>query len=70
VAKFAALYALVVLLFVGVMLPSMGLPTKNASALSTALALSFSWPQLVTALLGGAIAIPVILRLRRAFPNE
>ncbi len=29
----------------------------------------FSWPQLVTALIGGFIAIPVIIRIRKAIDN-
>ncbi|EPR13472.1 ECF transporter S component [Ruminiclostridium papyrosolvens] len=29
----------------------------------------FSWPQLVTALIGGFIAIPVIMRMRKAIKN-
>lgn len=67
IAKTAALYALIVLFFLGVMLPGMGLPANKAAAMTTALSLSFSWPQLVTALIGGAIAVPVIKRLRQAF---
>lgn len=30
----------------------------------------FSWPQLVTALVGGIIAIPVIIRLKKAMQNR
>jgi hypothetical protein len=66
-AKTAALYALVVLLFVGVMLPGMGLPAQKVTAMTTTLAVSFSWPQLITALIGSAVAIPVINRLRHVF---
>jgi hypothetical protein len=65
-AKAACLYALVVWVFVGAILPGMGLPGQKAGAMSSALALGFGWPQLVTALIGGAVAVPVILRLRRA----
>jgi hypothetical protein len=68
-AKTACLYALVVLLFVGAILPGMGLPAQKAGVLSGALALSFGWPQLVTALIGGAVAVPVIRRLRMVFPE-
>lgn len=67
IAKTAVLYALIVWFFVGFMLPGMGLPAKNVTAMTTALSLSFSWPQLVTALIGGAVAIPVIKRLRQVF---
>ncbi len=66
VLKTIALYGLIVLLFVGVMLPGMGLPPEKTKAMTTALSLSFSWPQLVTALLGGAVAVPVLRALRRA----
>lgn len=69
-AKFLVLLALVVGLFAGVMLPGMGLPAQKVSALTTALSLSFSWPQLVTALVGGAAAIPVIRGVRRALGEE
>ena len=66
VLKTIALYGLIVLLFVGVMLPGMGLPAEKAKAMTAALSLSFSWPQLVTALLGGAVAVPVLRALRQA----
>ena len=32
--------------------------------------LSFTWPQLVTALLGGAVALPVAAMLRRALKKQ
>jgi hypothetical protein len=67
VAKTVTLYALVVLLFTGVILPGMGLPAQKVTLMTTSLAVSFSWPQLVTALIGSAIAIPVIKRLRHVF---
>jgi riboflavin transporter FmnP len=71
VAKFALLYVLIVLLFVPVLLPNLGLPEKQVGAMTAALSVTFSWPQLVTALIGGAVAVPVILRLRRSVPaNE
>jgi hypothetical protein len=70
VAKTAVLYALIVLLFAGAILPGMGLPAQKVSVLSSALSLSFSWPQLVTAIIGSAIAIPVIKRLRTVFAQS
>lgn len=66
VVKTIVLYCLIVLLFVGVMLPGMGLPAEKTKAMTAALSLSFSWPQLVTALIGGAVSVPVLRALRRA----
>jgi hypothetical protein len=56
--KLAVLFLVVVQL----MLPLLGLPEKQTAALSA----SFSWPQLVTALIGGAIAATVVPLIRRA----
>ena len=58
VCKFAALYALVVLL----LLPLLGLPDKQVAVLSA----SFSWPQLVTALIGSFLAVTVAPTIRKA----
>jgi hypothetical protein len=57
VGKFAALY----LLIVRAILPTLGLPAKQVGVLSA----TFSYPQLVTALIGGVLAmtvVPMILR--------
>ena len=57
VCKFLALWLLIVKL----VLPSLGLAAKQVAAISA----SFSWPQLVTAGIGGVIAVtiaPVICR--------
>ena len=51
VCKFAVLYALVVLL----LLPLLGLPEKQVAMMSA----MFSWPQLVTALIGSFLAVTV-----------
>ena len=52
VCKFAVLYALVVLL----LLPLLGLPEKQVAMMSA----MFSWPQLITALLGCALALSLL----------
>ena len=66
VAKFASLYAIVVWLICGVLsenLLSAGL--MNAPMLK-ALPATFSWPQLFTALIGGAVALLIVPVLRKA----
>ncbi len=70
VLKTAALYCLVVLLFVPALLPGLGLPEKSVKGMTAALSLSFSWPQLVTAVIGGVVAIPVIKAVRRALDRR
>jgi hypothetical protein len=56
-AKFAVLYAIVVWLICGVIQPA-GVPK--------ALPAMFSWPQLFTALIGGAVALVIAPVLRKA----
>ena len=68
--KAIVLYVLMVVLFVGVILPAMGLPAQKVGAMTTSLSLNFSWPQLVTAIIGGAAAIPVLQGLRRALKMQ
>lgn len=58
VCKFAVLYALVVLL----LLPLLGLPEKQVAMMSA----MFSWPQLVTALIGSFLAVTVSPAIRKA----
>ena len=58
VCKFAALYALVVLL----LLPLLGLPEKQVAMMSA----MFSWPQLVTALIGSFLAVTISPVIRKA----
>lgn len=62
VLKFVVLFVIVTLVFVPAILPGLGLKP----AVGKALALNFSWPQLVTALVGGIVAIPVFAAVRRA----
>ncbi len=58
VAKFAALWVLIVKL----VLPTLGLAEKQVAMLSA----SFSWPQLVTALIGGVLAASIAPAIRKA----
>ena len=58
VAKFAALWVLIVKL----VLPTLGLAEKQVAVLSA----SFSWPQLVTALIGGVLAASIAPAIRKA----
>lgn len=60
VAKFAALYLIVVKLICGTMAASL-----QAGAIAK-LTANFSWPQLVTALIGGAVALLITPVIRKA----
>ena len=44
------------------MLPLLGLPDAKVSAMSA----MFTWPQLFTALLGGAVALAIVPLLKKA----
>lgn len=59
--KFLALYLLIVKLT----LPLLGLPEKQTAMLSA----SFAWPQLLTALIGGALAALIYPVLKKAIRN-
>lgn len=59
VCKFATLF----LVIVRVVLPMLGLPEKQVQTMSV----MFSWPQLVTALIGGCLALVVVPALKKAF---
>ena len=65
-AKFAALYAIVVWLICGVF--SQGLLASGAlkPPMLTALPATFSYPQLITALIGGGIALLIVPTIRKA----
>ena len=66
VAKFTVLYALVVWVICGLLLhPLMEAKLLKAPMLK-ALPVTFSWPQLITALLGGGIALLIAPLLRKA----
>ena len=58
VAKFLALWGVIV----GLLLPLMSLPEPKVAALTA----SFSWPQLVTALIGGGLSLLIVPALKKA----
>ena len=65
-AKFAALYAIVVWLICGVLSESLLASGTLKPPMLTALPATFSWPQLFTALIGGAVALIITPVLRKA----
>ena len=66
VGKFAALYAIVVWLICGVLAESLLASGAMKPPMLTNLPATFSWPQLITALIGGAIALAITPVLRKA----
>ena len=65
-AKFAALYAMVVWLICGVFSEGLLASGVMKPPMLTALPATFSWPQLFTALIGGAVALLITPVLRKA----
>ena len=65
-AKFAALYAIVVLLICGVLSESLLAAGVMKAPMLKALPATCSWPQLFTALIGGAAALAITPVLRKA----
>ena len=65
-AKFAALYAIVVLLICGVLSENLLAAGVLKVPMLNALPATFSWPQLITALIGGAVALSITPVLRKA----
>ena len=65
-AKFSALYAIVVWLICGVLSESLLASGAMKPPMLTALPATFSWPQLITALIGGAVALFITPVLRKA----
>ena len=65
-AKFAALYALVVWLICGVFAESLLKAGTLKTPMLKLLPATFSWPQLFTALIGGAVALLIVPVLRKA----
>ena len=65
-AKFAALYAIVVWLICGVLSESLLSSGALKAPMLKALPATFSWPQLFTALIGGAVALIITHVLRKA----
>ena len=66
VAKFAALYAVVVWLICGILSESLLASGVMKAPMLKALPATFSWPQLFTALIGGAVALLIVPVLRKA----
>ena len=66
VAKFAALYAIVVGLICGVLSEGLLAAGTLKEPMLKALPATFSWPQLITALIGGAVALLIVPVLRKA----
>jgi len=66
VAKFATLYVIVVKLICGVLSPSLLASGVMKEPMLKALPATFSYPQLVTALIGGAVALLIVPVLRKA----
>ena len=65
-AKFAALYAIVVWLICGVLSENLLASGTLKAPMLKALPAAFSWPQLITALIGGAVALIITPVLRKA----
>ncbi len=65
-AKCAVLYALVAGLICGVFAPALTASGLLKAPMLKALPATFSWPQLVTALIGGALALAITPILRKA----
>ena len=65
-AKFATLYAIVVWLICGVMADSLLASGVLKAPMLKMLPATFSWPQLFTALIGGAVALLITPVLRKA----
>ena len=66
VAKFAVLYAIVVGLICGLLSESLLASGALKAPMLKALPATFSWPQLITALIGGAVALIIVPVLRKA----
>ena len=66
VAKFAALYAIVVWLICGILSENLLASGVMKAPMLKALPATFSWPQLFTALIGGAVALVISPILRKA----
>ena len=65
-AKFATLYAIVVWLICGVLAEKLLAAGTLKPPMLKALPATFSWPQLFTALIGGAVALLIVPVLRKA----
>lgn len=61
-AKFAALWLVVV----KILIPLAGLPAEKVKVLST----TFTWPQLITALIGGCLAVTIAPLISKAIKQD
>ena len=66
VAKFAALYLIVVKIICGVAAPALLAAGTLKEPMLKALPATFSYPQLITALIGGAVALLIVPVLKKA----
>ena len=66
VAKFATLYVIVVKIICGVAAASLLAAGTLKEPMLKALPATFSWPQLFTALIGGAVALVIVPVIRKA----
>ena len=66
IGKFAVLYLIVVKVICGVMAPALLEAGTLKAPMLKALPATFSWPQLTTALLGGAVALIIVPVVRKA----
>ena len=66
VAKFAALYLIVVKLICGVLAEGLLANGVMKEPMLKALPATFSWPQLITALIGGGLALVIVPALKKA----
>lgn len=66
VAKFSALYIIVVKVVCGIMSESLIAAGTMKPPMVAALTAKFSWPQLITALIGGALALVIAPMVRKA----
>ena len=65
-AKFVTLYLIVVKVICGVMAPALMEAGTLKAPMLKALPATFSWPQLFTALIGGAVALVIVPMIRKA----
>ncbi len=65
-AKFAALYAVVVWLICGLLSKTLLASGVLKAPMLKALPATFSWPQLITALIGGGVALLIVPTVRKA----
>ena len=65
-AKFAALYAVVVWVICGLLAENLLASGMLKEPMLQALPATFSWPQLITALIGGGVALLIVPALRKA----